>query len=479
MNIMMITSEAVPFYKTGGLADMVTSLSRSLSSFGHNVSIYMPLYDDKNRNFSVEYIGASDIQLAHGTETVGYAKALEGDITYYFMLHPIFGDRKGIYAENGNSYEDTLKRQTIFTKSLTGLISNTGLKIDVIHAHDWMTGLFPYYYKDKYKSVFTIHNIGYKGLSNAFEAIPLSLVLDESSFETTSEGVRIINSLKSAILNSNIITTVSPTYAKEILTPRFGEQLEGYLKQREDSLFGILNGIDENVWNPEKDKHLGDLTYTATNLTNKAALKKKALSEFGFSKNDKRPLIAIISRLASQKGFYETISNMPQSALDHILQQNNCLFAVIGTGDKKLEDDFRAFDAKYENFSFKNTFSEPLSHLLEAGSDFFLMPSVYEPCGLNQMYSLKYGSIPIVHKTGGLADTVIDENDSKEHPTGFVMDSLKTEEIENTINRAIMCYNKDNSKYLAIQQNAMKCRFDWGQGAQEYISLYNKLLNEE
>lgn len=474
----MITSEAVPFYKTGGLADMVTSLSSALTNKGHDVSIYMPLYDEDDLSFSIEFIGAYDIELSHGIETVGYGKAMDGNITYYFMMHPIFGKRKGVYGENGSSYDDTLKRQVLFTKSLPGLISSSGIKPDVIHAHDWMTGLFPYYYKGKHKSVFTIHNIGYKGLSNAYEAIPLAFPLDETSFETTNKGNRIINSLKSAILNSDIITTVSPTYAKEILTPRFGENLECYLEQRRDSLYGILNGIDENVWNPEKDKHLGTLTYSKSDLRNKTLLKKKALTEFGFNKNDRRPLVAIISRLATQKGFYEVVNNTPNSALDHILKENNCLFAVVGTGEKYLEDTFKMLDAKYENFSFKNTFSEPLSHLLEAGSDFFFMPSVYEPCGLNQMYSLRYGTLPIVNKTGGLADTVFDESDKRNKPTGFVMESLSKQEIENTMSRAIMCYNNDRDKYLSMQQNAMKGKFGWSKGADEYSALYEKLVSK-
>lgn len=475
MNVLMVTSEAVPFFKTGGLADMVTSLSSALLKNGDDVRIVMPLYDEDNQKFSVELMGAADIALPHSTETIGFGKALDGTLTYYFILHPIWGKRKGIYGDENGEYDDTLKRQMIFTKGIEKLISYANFKPDVIHAHDWMTGLVPYYFKKSYKTVFTIHNIGYQGKTSAFDAAPIGFVLDESSLERENDGSLMINSLKSAILNATAITTVSPSYSKEILTPQFGEGLESYLKLRENSLFGILNGIDETVWTPSNDKEIKH-TYSIKDMSGKEKCKKAVLKEFGFDENDKRPLIAIISRLAWQKGFFEVLKGEGESAIENILSENSCLFAVIGTGDKELEGRFKSLSEKYSNLSFKNMFSNRLSHLLEAGSDFFFMPSVYEPCGLNQMYSLKYGSVPIVNSTGGLKDTVIDASRGAK-ANGFVMDNLDKETIKNTLHRAIMCYT-NNKEYATLQKNGMKASFSWDNGAKEYEAVYKSIIKK-
>ena len=471
----MVTSEAVPFYKTGGLADMVTSLSKALKKRGNNVRVFLPLYNFKGINFKTEFIGETSIRINDKDEWITFSKAEDENLTFYFLSHPIFSDRSGVYGENNLSYEDSLLRQMILVKSIKPLLSYVHFDADVIHSHDWMTALVPYYYKNEYKTVFTIHNIAYMGKTSVYDAVLAGLKVDDSLLEN-GEDVRMINPLKAGILNASVITTVSPTYAKEILTPLYSEGLDPYLTKRKDDLYGILNGVDETVWNPKTDKYLleKDATFSLKNLKGKKNAKKVAKELFGFDKNDNRPLIGIISRLAKQKGFYECLSGGDNSPLIETIKNNDALFAIIGTGDKELEDTFTYLSNTYENVSYKKEFSESLSHILEAGSDFFFMPSRYEPCGLNQMYSLLYGSLPIVNKTGGLADTVIDIGEGKK-ANGFVINDLSANSIKNSLKTAISCYNSNMEQYKALQKNAMNSSFSWENGAKEYEELYKKL----
>lgn len=475
MNILMVTSEAVPFYKTGGLADMVSSLSKALKKRGNDVRVFLPLYNHSGIDFKTEFIGETSVSMGDKKEWITLSKAEDENLTFYFLSHPLFSERCGVYGENNQSYEDSLRRQMLLVKSIKPLLSYVHFDAHVIHSHDWMTALVPYYYKNEYKTVFTIHNIAYMGKTSVYDAVLSGLEVDETLLEN-GKDVRLINPLKAGILNASIVTTVSPTYAKEILTPLYSEGLDPYLLKRKDSIYGILNGVDETLWSPEIDKHLvsKNATFSSKDLSGKERAKIYAKELFGFDKNDKRPLIAIISRLAKQKGFYECLSGGDESALISTIKEGNALFAIIGTGDKWLEDTFSYLSNTYEDVSYRKEFSEPLSHILEAGSDFFFMPSVYEPCGLNQMYSLLYGSLPIVNNTGGLADTVIDFSLGKK-ANGFVMNDLSTNSIKNSLKAAISCYNNNREQYKALQKNAMNSNFSWENGAKAYEELYKKL----
>lgn len=455
---------------------MVSSLSKALKKEGNDVRVFLPLYNASSINFKTEFIGEVEIETALKKEWVTFSKAEDENLTFYFLSHPVFSERKGVYGENNVSYEDSLYRQMLLVKSIKPLLSYVHFNADIIHSHDWMTALVPYYYKNLYKTVFTIHNIAYMGRTSVFNALLTGLEVDKTLLED-GKDTRMINPLKCGILNASAITTVSPTYAKEILTPEYSEGLDDYLKEREKSLFGILNGVDENVWNPSIDKFLKEenMTFSQKDMSGKEKAKNKVKELFGFKKDDKRPIIAIISRLAKQKGFYECLNGGNDSALVSTIREGNALFLIIGTGDKELEDTFSYLSSTYENVSYKKEFSESLSHYLEAGSDFFFMPSVYEPCGLNQMYSLLYGSVPIVNKTGGLNDTVIDINDGKK-ANGFVMSGLSQNSIKNTLQNAISCYNNNIDQYKVLQKNGMNSSFSWENGAKEYEKLYKELV---
>lgn len=475
MNILMVTSETVPFSKSGGLADVVGALSSALAGEGHFVKVFMPMYSfieekgfKKSSSFSVPMISSEE-----KVETV--EKKL-GKVIYVGLKHPYFTDRKGIYGDTSfTPYADNCPRFMLFAKAVGLYMNATGFDADCVHCHDWTAGLVPYYLKAqkiKAKTMFTIHNLAYQGDFSVYDALLSGDVLSDKLFTGPVDSKR-LNMLKAGLDTSDIITTVSPTYAIEIQGEEFGCGLDWLLRARKDDLYGIINGIDYKEWNPGSDVYFEE-HFNSRSLNGKAQLKAKVQKDFGLEVREDIPLFSMISRLAEQKGFGELLLSGSTSALERILSENDVQFIVVGTGDQRYVDKLNELQAKYPNLSVRIVFSNKIAHMVEGASDFFLMPSRYEPCGLNQLYSEHYGTLPIAHKTGGLADTIQDINEKELTGTGFLFSAMHPDDIVKACDRAIDFY-KNKEALKRARKLAMTMDFTWNKSASEYEKLYNKL----
>lgn len=472
MKILMVSSETVPFSKSGGLADVVGALSTSYAKMGHEVKVFMPLYSFIDRNGFKKTLTFSLPMLGKNEKVAIYEKEVDG-VIYAALSHPYFTERKGIYGDTSfTPYPDNCPRFIAFSKAAVLYLLASGFKADIVHCHDWTTALvhhYIHYFKAQTKTVFTIHNLGYQGVFPLLDSIVTSSVIPKEAIRGNT-----INMMAYALNCFDLITTVSPTYAKEILTQEFGEGLVDILKRRENDTYGILNGIDYSEWDPETDT-LIPYNFSFKDLAGKKKNKEEIQKQFRLEVNENIPLFSIISRLADQKGFDSLLLEGEPCALETILEKNNCQIAIVGTGDSRYVTKLTFLMERYKNLSVRITFSNQLSHLLEAGSDFFLMPSKYEPCGLNQLYSLRYGTLPIVHSTGGLKDTIIDiEN---ENGNGFSFQTLSKSEIERTVERAILFFS-DKEKMRKAQKCAFSRDSSWTNSAKEYEKLYNNLLEK-
>ncbi|MBR4427072.1 MAG: glycogen synthase GlgA [Spirochaetales bacterium] len=475
MNILMITSEAVPFSKSGGLADVVGALPPALIEKGHDARIVVPSYNTKLKD-SGDLVCKLDIPMLNGTEKVEIRMKTVNQTIYYFVCHKVFNDRLGIYGDTSFlPYSDNFFRFAIMSKAALQLCEAINWRPDILHCHDWTAGLVPYFLKVNRsqffmgtQTMFTIHNLAYQGTFPRMDFLYANVRPDEKLF---SNGQ--VNMIQAALVYSDYITTVSPTYAKEIQTPEQGCGLDPILVKRKNKLKGIVNGIDINEWNPQKDK-LIEHHFSIKNMTGKAKLKKEIQQQLGLPVRADVPLFAMISRLAAQKGF-DTVLN----CLECILTEQDVQFVIIGTGDSNLENRLKELGEKHENLSVNILFSNKMAHQVEAGSDFFLMPSRYEPCGLNQLYSLRYGTIPIAHKTGGLADTIVDVDKFPKEGTGLLFENLSEYEIVKHVHRACELYNRKEGadSFDKIRERAMNQDFSWSASADEYIGVYNKLTN--
>ncbi|MBN1648612.1 MAG: glycogen synthase [Spirochaetales bacterium] len=474
MNIVMLTSEITPYAKTGGLGDVVASLSDELAREGHNVYIFLPHY-----SWITQYrkTGKS-ISFIHGFREERF------DINYiekngnsgkqiYLLKNDVLFDREGVYSDRENrAYSDNIIRFSAYTRACLEAIAMLEINAEVMHLHDWAPGLACLYMKNfmdgrfsGIRTVLTIHNIGYQGVYGISEINATHLLPD--MLPDRNE----LNFLKIAVSTVDRITTVSPTYAQEIKTPELGHGLENLLKEREKHLQGILNGVDYQDWDPGIDPFI-PCQYTAQNaaegkLQNKKVLQKKA----GLKTDGKIPLVAMITRLAEQKGIGAMFRG-PDSALRLLLAQEDMQFVILGTGEQWCEQELGKMNGEYKNFHAFIEFNNELSHLIEASADFFLMPSIYEPCGLNQIYSLRYGAVPVVRKTGGLADTIIDENDGS-NANGFVFREYSAQEIIGTVSRALRLFRQNRARYNGIQKNGMGVRFTWEKSVHEYLAVYS------
>ncbi|MCQ2412335.1 MAG: glycogen synthase GlgA [Sphaerochaetaceae bacterium] len=476
MNVLMITSEAVPFSKSGGLADVVGALTPALISKGHDARIIVPSYNTTPEN-SGELVCTLEIEMLKGKETVQIRQRNVGKAIYYFVCHTVFNDRLGIYGDTSfTPYSDNFFRFSLLGKAALQLCETLGWKPDILHCHDWCAGLVPYFLKVNRgqffmgtKAVFTIHNLAYQGTFSRMDFLYANVRPDEKLF---SNGQ--VNMLQAGLVFSDYITTVSPTYAKEIQTPGQGCGLDPILVRRKNRLKGIVNGIDTDEWNPQKDA-LIDHHFSIGKMQGKAKLKKEIQEQFGLPVRDDVPLFAMISRLASQKGF-----DAVAMCLEDMLREMDIQFIIIGTGDTSIETKFKEMAERNENLSVNILFSNKAAHLVEAGSDFFLMPSRYEPCGLNQLYSLRYGTIPIARRTGGLADTIIDVDKYPDLGTGLLFDDLNPYEIVKHVHRATELYarTEGNNSLTKIRQRAMEQDFSWSASADEYISVFSKLTEK-
>lgn len=474
MKILMATSETVPFSKSGGLADVVGALSATLATMGHEVRVFMPMYSfiekegwHKSLSFLIPMLG--------GNEKTEIFEKEENGVLYVGLSHPYFSKRLGIYGDTSfQPYSDNCPRFLCFAKAVALYLAATDWKVDIVHCHDWTTGLVPHYlkyFKVEAKTVFTIHNLAYQGVFPPFDAIISSSRIPHSALRGPKAHEN-INMMAAGLMDSDFITTVSPTYMEEIRQSDMGSGLDDILRNRKEVSRGIINGIDYNEWNPETDKDLVS-NYSIENMEGKKKCKEEILKEFKIHGYDDKPLFAMISRLADQKGFDELLLEGEPCALERILRADDCAVALIGTGDSKYVTKLSLLMSKYKNLSVKITFSTPLSHKTEAGADFFLMPSRFEPCGLNQLYSMKYGTLPIVHMTGGLKDTVIDL--SQPDGTGFSFSPLTPDKIVETVERAKAFYN-DKENLESARKRAMSVDSTWRQSAQKYIEVYSSLL---
>ena len=472
----MVTSEAVPFSKSGGLADVVGALPQALNNKKQDARVIVPAYNTSNEDAG-QLVCTLEVPMLSQAQHVEIRQKTVDKVIYYFVCHPMYGQRLGIYGDTSfQPYADNFSRFTVLCKASLMLCEAIGWKPDVIHCHDWTTGLVPYLLKVKNsqffmdtKTIFTIHNLAYQGTFPRMDFLFTNCRPNQKLF---SNGQ--INMLQAGLFYADFITTVSPTYAKEIQTQQQGCGLEAVICKRKNRLRGIINGIDTNEWNPQKDS-LIPYHFSSGRMGGKDKLKAEIQQRFGLEVRKDVPLFAMISRLASQKGFDILLQN-----LEELLHEMDIQLVVIGTGDSAIEGALKDVQSRCKNLSVNILFSNKVAHLVEAGSDFFLMPSRYEPCGLNQLYSLRYGTIPIAHKTGGLADTIIDVDDNPESGTGLLFEDLTAENIKKHIARAVELYKRTegNVSLKNIRKRAMEQDFSWEASAKEYIALYEKLTEK-
>ena len=488
--ILFVTSEVVPFVKTGGLADVSAALPQMLSELGHEIRIVVPKYgavDD--RKFKIhEVVRLKDLVVKIGNKDVMFSLKscfLPGQkvrVQIYFLDNQeYFGSRNSLYSDpmTGKDYPDNDERFTLLSRAVFELIIKLGWIPDIIHCNDWQCGLIPAYLKtvykdeenfDQFKTLFTIHNLAYQGVFNStsfkLTGLPENLNTNKGILNNGN-----LNFMKSGLQFADVINTVSETYANEIRTSdELGEGLKDVLAKRKNDLYGIINGIDTKVWNPEKDKHLPK-KYSLKNIQQKVVNKQALAEKFGFEFNEDIPVIGLISRLYDSKGI-----DLIQKAFPQIIDQE-IQFILLGTGDKNYHTFFDQMSRKYrQKFACYLGFNDDLAHLIEGGADMLLMPSKYEPCGLNQMYSLKYGTVPLVRETGGLADTVIRYNEKTGQGNGFMFKKYNTIDFLAELKHAIKIYNNKEA-WAKIVRNGMKADFSWNSSAKKYIELYKTILS--
>jgi len=458
MKVAICASEVVPFAKTGGLADVAGALPLELESLGQEVIIVMPRYKSiQEPRFSIQRLKPD----------ISYS-VIGKNIKVYFIENGAFFNRDGLYQDKSGDYKDNLERFSYYSRRALELLKEINFKPDIIHCHDWQSALIPIFLKTSYaenpfyqniKAVFTIHNIGYQGLFPKDEFPKLGIDWKFFNMEML-EFYGQVNLLKGGIVFSGIINTVSPTYSKEIQTKEFGYGLEGVLAKRKKDVFGILNGLDYSIWNPKTDKFIVR-NFSPKKIGDKYKNKEDLQRACKLPVEAGVPLFGIVSRLAEQKGF-----DILAQVIEKICKMNLQL-VILGTGDLKYHVILENIVKKYPKvISLHLKFDDVLAHKIYAGSDIFLMPSKYEPCGLGQLISMSYGTIPLVFKTGGLADTV-NEGD------GFVFAKYKKEDLIKTIDKAIKAF-KNKKKWLGLMRRAMQNNFSWRESAKEYISLYEK-----
>lgn len=458
MKVAFVASEVVPFAKTGGLADVAGALPGTLNKLGITTVVFLPRY----KGIKGTFVKALNIEMQK-THAVKIFK----ETNVYFIDYPEYFERDGLYgSKNGGDYHDNCERFTLFCKAVTQMISEDNY--DIVHCHDWQSAMIPLYLKSagsNVKSVFTIHNLGYQG---KFAGSKFSLLgIDKKYF--TPEGIEShgdISFLKAGILYSDAVTTVSENYAREIQTPEFGFGLEDVLKKRSDCLYGIINGLDYNLWDPKTDNLIYQ-TYGgfAGKTKNKAYLAQEC------NIDPKRPFIGMISRIAGQKGF-----DILTKVLDETVEMG-FNFVLLGFGEEKYHVKLKNLEEIYpDKVSIHIKFDNKLAHRIYAGSDFFLMPSKYEPCGLGQLISLKYGSVPIVRKTGGLADTIEEFNPKKLSGNGFLFEEYSSHALVDAVSRAHSIYC-DRDIFKILSEQCMEYDFSWEQSAKKYKKLYASLLD--
>ena len=473
MRILMVASEAAPFAKTGGLADVVAALPRALVRLGHSVDVVIPRYRGIEAGAPV---GRVTVPLVRQVKHATIYAVVEAGVRTVFVKHAGYFDRDYLYGAVGHDYPDNPARFAFLSRAALEWAARTGERYDAIHAHDWQAGLVPVLLPRLtvpvlrgVSTVFTIHNLAYQGVFDASWLPRLGLGWELMHVNALEYWNR-ISLLKGGIVFSRLLTTVSPTYAREIQTREYGGGFDGIFRNRSADLTGIRNGIDYDQWDPARDPYLPE-PFDATCLERKAAAKGMVLEMLGLSADEKsrqRPLIGMISRLVDQKGFdvlAELVDELPR--LD-------ASFVLLGAGERRYEDLWLALAARHpDRIAAKIGFDEAMAHRIEGGADLFLMPSHFEPCGLNQMYSLRYGTIPVVHATGGLNDTVRNYDSTTGLGTGFTFDEYSSPALLRTLRQALRIY-QDAGAWRRMQIAGMKEDFSWDASAREYVTIYER-----
>lgn len=479
MKVAMLSSEVVPFAKTGGLADVAGALPKFLSRVGVEVRVITPLYrETKKKSFPLRRLG-NDIELDWDGRTDRFRifEYREGAVTFLFVEKDDYFDRDDLYGTPQGDYPDNGERFAFFSKAALETLRSVGFRPDVVHAHDWQSAVTLAYLKFVFdrdpffaytRSLLTIHNLAYQGL---FDREVLARIgLPDRLFNMEDmEFYGKVNFLKAGILYSTAVNTVSRRYSQEIQTPEFGSRLDGLLRKRRDSVYGILNGVDYAGWNPATDKYIAR-PFDPTYLDGKKECKRDALQSFSLgAPGDDAPVVGMVSRLAGQKGF-----DILCESLGGIFEAGARLL-VLGTGEDVYQKALTVAREKYpRSFGLKIAFDEALSHKIYAGCDMFLIPSRYEPCGLTQMYSLRYGTIPVVRATGGLDDTIQEYDPSAKTGNGFKITDYSASALLASLRKAIGVYRQP-ARWRDLVQGAMACDFSWDKSAREYVRLFQKI----
>lgn len=494
MNILLASSEVVPYAKTGGLADVCGALPIEIEKLGHQVSVFLPAYRSVYPNLSEYRELDVTVSVPMGQKIVEgsflHTQLPGSQVDVYLVNQPSYFHRHQLYGEQGSDYEDNSERFIFFCRAVLEAIRLLDLDVDLVHCNDWQTGMIPALLKCEYqenpryqaiRSLITIHNIAYQG--NFWHWDMLLTGLDWKHFTWKEmEHYGRLNLLKTGIVFADMINTVSPTYAKEIQTPEHGASLDSVLRHRSEHLVGILNGIDTKEWNPQTDPYLPanygppasiDELISADSLANKRKCKSALQTEMRLNVSSEPAVIGIVGRLASQKGWTLILPAM-RRWLEHFETQ----WVVLGTGDPEIQHVLETLHRQFPHRLAVNLgFSNELAHRIEAGSDIFLMPSQYEPCGLNQMYSMAYGTVPIVRRTGGLADTVV--NTTKETlrdrtANGFSFEDFSISALENCLGNALKIFHHHPDHWLQIMSTGMAQDWSWEASARSYIRLYQQ-----
>ena len=476
MKILFAASESVPFVKTGGLADVVGALAPVLAKEGHDVRVIIPQFSVIPQEYTQQMTHVCDfeVQLGWRRQYCGIEMLEKDGVTWYFMDNKYYFGRQYIYGMGGDEYE----RFGFFCRGVLNMLPLVGFQPDVIHAHDWQSGMIPALLKIQYahlpfyaniRTVFTIHNLQYQGIFGIREVQDILGLGDSLWTDDKLECFGCANFMKAALVYTDLITTVSPSYAEEIQTAYYGERLDGILRARNKELIGVLNGIDINEYNPETDPKI-EQNFSVRHMEGKAACKKALQEELGLEVKADIPLIGMVGRLSNQKGL-----DLVDYVITDIMRQNVQL-VVLGMGEGRYFNLFSWAEQEYKGrVAARFTMDHTLAHKIYAGTDMFLMPSQFEPCGLSQMIAMRYGTVPIVRETGGLRDTVLSYNEFNGDGNGFTFFNYNAHDMLHTIERA-SDYYRNSDVWKTLQERGMKGDYSWNHSAKEYIRLYESLF---
>ena len=480
MKILFAASESVPFVKTGGLADVVGALAPVLAKEGHDVRVIIPMFGAIPQEYQQQMTHVCDfeVQLGWRRQYCGIEMIRKDGVTWYFMDNKYYFGRPYIYGMGGDEYE----RFGFFCRGVLNMLPLTGFQPDVIHAHDWQSGMIPALLRIQYahlpfytgiKTVFTIHNLQYQGIFGIREVQDILGLGDSLWTDDKLECFGCANFMKAALVYTDLITTVSPSYAEEIQTAYYGERLDGLLRARNRELSGVLNGIDMNEYDPATDSRIAR-NFTFENLEGKAACKKALQEDLGLDVKPDTPVIGMVGRLSNQKGL-----DLVDYVISDIMRQDVQL-VVLGMGEGRYFNLFSWAETEYKGrVAARFTMDHNLAHRIYAGADMFLMPSQFEPCGLSQMIAMRYGTVPIVRETGGLRDTVLSYNEFNGEGNGFTFFNYNAHDMLHTIERASDYYKNKPDVWKKLQERGMKGDYSWDHSAREYVRLYESLFEEK